>query len=71
MTPKTIKVIECCGEDLHCYGFTTTCPICGADYNWAGNRLAPRECWGEETGEHWTDLMDIDTASIDSLLEGD
>jgi hypothetical protein len=47
--------VECCGETLICDAFTTTCPNCGADYNWNGDRLAPRSYWGEETGEHWTE----------------
>jgi hypothetical protein len=31
--------------------FTNTCR-CGRDYNSSGTELAPREFWGEETGEH-------------------
>lgn len=50
--------IEC--EDCHSpvviHGFTNTCD-CGADYNMSGQRLAPREQWGEETGEHWTECV--------------
>jgi hypothetical protein len=46
--------IVCCGRWLECPDFTNTCPRCGTDYNFAGQALAPRECWGEETGEHWT-----------------
>ena len=49
---KKIKVIQCCGANLECPNFTNTCPKCGADYNWAGQGLAPRSQWGEETGEH-------------------
>ena len=45
---KTYTIIECCGEELHCFGLTNTCPICGADYNWNGSRLAPG---ASETGE--------------------
>ena len=30
---------------------------CGADYNAMGQRLAPREQWGHETGEHWSDCV--------------
>ena len=30
---------------------------CGADYNWSGMRLAPRECWGEETGETAAEIL--------------
>jgi hypothetical protein len=54
---KKYTVVECCGDELYCYGFTNTCPICGSDYNQAGQRLAPREQWGEETGEHYTDIL--------------
>lgn len=49
------KVVECCGNKITCANFTQTCPTCGADYNFAGQRLAPRSQWGEETGEHWTE----------------
>ena len=48
-----------CGQEVELGGFTNTCDNCGTDYNWAGQALAPRECWGEETGEHWTDLIDL------------
>jgi hypothetical protein len=48
-------VIRCrCGQPLEVPHFTNTCR-CGADYNWAGQELAPRYQWGEETGEHWSD----------------
>lgn len=30
---------------------------CGAEYNSAGQRLAPREQWGEETGESYADIV--------------
>lgn len=52
---KVIRIVVCeCGEMVHCTKFTNTC-VCGKDYNFAGDLLAPREQWGEETGEHWTD----------------
>lgn len=52
---KITPVIKCdCGKEVYCTSFTNTCE-CGADYNFNGDRLAPREQWGEETGEHWTD----------------
>jgi hypothetical protein len=50
------------GECNHCsahvvlYGSTNTCE-CGSEYNSAGQELSPRECWGEETGEHWTECV--------------
>jgi len=51
-------VVTCCGEELWCEGFTSTCPCCGADYNSAGQLLAPRSQWGEETGETWSDCYE-------------
>jgi len=50
-------VITCCGSDLVCEHFTNTCDHCGADYNFAGQTLAPRSQWGEETGEHWSECI--------------
>jgi hypothetical protein len=51
-----VKIIKCgCGCMVECYAFTNTCDGCGRDYNWAGQLLAPRSQWGEETGEHWTE----------------
>lgn len=43
-----------CGREVVLDSFTCTCE-CGADYNSCGQRLAPREQWGEETGERWFD----------------
>ena len=55
MNERKIKVVICdCGEDVECHDFTNTCQ-CGADFNMSGQRLAPRDQWGEETGEHWTE----------------
>lgn len=49
-------VVKCeCGEEVLCASFTNTCD-CGADYNMSGQLLAPREQWGEETGEHYADV---------------
>ena len=45
-----------CGEEVYLTSFTNTCE-CGADYNMSGQRLAPREQWGAETGEHWTECV--------------
>lgn len=42
-----------CGCEVPLGNFTNTCDNCGADYNFNGDRLAPREQWGEETGETW------------------
>jgi hypothetical protein len=47
--------IRCvCRRKVECHGFTTTC-FCGKDYNWNGDELAPRNQWGLETGEHWSE----------------
>jgi len=52
-------VLRCdCGRDVVLSGFTNTC-ACHADYNSAGQRLAPRSQWGEETGEHLSDILNI------------
>jgi hypothetical protein len=48
---------DACGTVVMLIGFTNTCDKCGADYNLSGQRLAPRQQWGEETGEHWTDII--------------
>ena len=47
-----------CGEEVHLDGFTNTCD-CGADYDSNGNLLAPRSQWGEETGEHISDILNL------------
>lgn len=46
-----------CGSEVHLDGFTNTCEKCETDYNMSGQELAPREYWGEETGEHWSDCL--------------
>ncbi len=48
-----------CGAHVDLDGFTCTCERCGTDYNQSGQRLAPREQWGEETGEHLSDILRI------------
>jgi hypothetical protein len=48
-----------CGAEVELDGFTNTCDNCHADYNWAGQLLAPRSQWGEETGEHLSDILRI------------
>lgn len=45
-----------CGAGVALQNFTNPCE-CGRDYNMGGQLLAPRECWGEETGEHWTECL--------------
>ena len=45
-----------CGREVMLEGFTNPCG-CGRDYNWAGQQLAPRSQWGEETGETAADIL--------------
>ena len=55
----TVKQGKCdCGRIVDLSNFTNTCE-CGADYNSSGTLLAPREFWGEETGEHPADIARI------------
>lgn len=44
-----------CGRKVTLQGFTCPCE-CGLEYNSGGQLLAPREQWGEETGEHWSEF---------------
>lgn len=68
---RPTRIVRCvCGHHVECRGFTNTCE-CGADYNMSGDRLAPREQWGEETGESADDILRIDTMSVDELFDGD
>ena len=46
-----------CGAEVELDSFTCTCEKCGRDYNQSGQELAPREHWGEETGETLSDIM--------------
>lgn len=53
-------ILRChCGDTVELSGFTNTCDKCGADYNSAGQTLAPRDQWGEETGESLADILQI------------
>lgn len=57
---STHRIIECekCRRHVELYdAFCTTCDHCGADYNGAGQRLAPRSQWGWETGETLGDIF--------------
>ena len=45
-----------CGRKVFLERFTNACS-CGLDYDTSGNVLAPREFWGEETGEHWSECF--------------
>lgn len=58
---------ECnnCDNEVSLRGFTNTCDNCETDYNMSGQQLAPREQWGEETGESLSDILSIDSMSID------
>lgn len=47
-----------CGQTVQLDGFTNTC-ACGRDYNSNGQLLAPREQWGEDTGETLADILAI------------
>ena len=48
-----------CGAEVGLGDYTNTCDSCGADYDWNGTRLSPREHWGEETGESLGDILRI------------
>lgn len=45
-----------CENEVRLDGFTNSC-ACGADYNGAGQELAPRSQWGEETGETADEIL--------------
>lgn len=62
-----VKVIRCCGDEVWCDSFTNTCPTCHTDFNSAGQELAPRWQWGEETGEDYRDLLVGDDTLADGL----
>lgn len=56
---KEPRIGRCfCGAAVELDKFTCPC-ACGRYYNWNGQLLAPREQWGEETGEHWSDILRI------------
>lgn len=59
-----------CGREVILSGFTCACD-CGADYNSAGQQLAPRSQWGEETGESVADILAVDTPYEGSKLAVD
>lgn len=64
LTEQRGKVIVCrCGRELVCVDFTNTCD-CGRDYNWAGQELAPRSQWGEETGETADEILQAQAAGF-------
>jgi len=57
-TQREPSVGQCnhCRREVILDGFTNTCE-CGIDYNSAGQELAPRSQWGEETGETAADIL--------------
>lgn len=59
-----------CGRQVTLAGFTNACD-CGRDYNSAGQMLAPREQWGEETGESVSDILAVDSMTTEELLDSD
>lgn len=58
-TETAIGICNICGEKVYLEGFTNTCEKCGTDYNMSGQQLAPRQFWGEETGETLGDILMI------------
>lgn len=52
-----------CGCEVELDRFTNVCERCHRDYNSAGQELAPREQWGEETGEYLGDILRVDGMS--------
>lgn len=46
-----------CGAVVELYStWANACDACGREYNGSGQTLAPREQWGEETGETQADF---------------
>lgn len=45
-----------CGEEIALETMTNTCQHCGREYNGFGQLLSDHSCWGEETGEHPSDV---------------
>jgi len=57
--PPVIECIRCHHEVTLDDAWLSSCHHCGADYNGSGQLLAPRHLWGEETGEHPADLVNL------------
>lgn len=55
---KVIRILSCqCGANFELVDwFEEQCPGCGRSYNGAGQELAPKSQWGEETGESLADI---------------
>jgi hypothetical protein len=55
---RVVKVVRCtCGGEVVCVdAWANTCgsDTCTTEWNGFGQRLAPRQFWGEETGESFT-----------------
>lgn len=59
-TYRAPAMLRCaCGDEVPLDGFTNPC-LCGRDYNFAGQLLAPRSQWGEETGETAGEILMAD-----------
>ncbi len=53
----TYKYAICqCGREIVLEDFTNWCDHCDKMYDFSGNRLSDPLNWGEETGEHWSDV---------------
>jgi len=63
-TPATMKCV--CGEIVYMDNvMTNTCGKCARDYSIGGSLLAPREQWGEETGESYSDIASFNPSIND------
>lgn len=51
--PAVILCNHCKKEVELRSSWANSCPECGVEYNGSGQELAPREFWGEETGERF------------------
>jgi len=61
-----------CGATIYSNGpgRDIDCPKCGDNFNSAGQQLAPRSQWGEETGETAADY-DAGVSNPDRAFDGD
>lgn len=58
-------IIEClCGNEVLLDLNLNTCTKCVADYNGFGQLLAPRQQWGEETGECLADILTTNPSEV-------
>lgn len=58
VTPAAVRC-ECGAEVDLWNSWANTCDACGREYNGSGQLLAPREQWGEETGETQADFLGL------------